>query len=89
MHGIHTALITPFDADDRVDLDAFERLCARQLDAGVHGLVPCGTTGETPTLDDDEIDALVRAAARVAGGQAPVTAGIGSNSTRHAIRNAE
>lgn len=89
MHGIHTALITPFQADDSVDLDAFERLCVRQVEAGIHGLVPCGTTGETPTLDADEIDALVRVAVQVAGGQVPVTAGIGSNSTRHTIHNAQ
>lgn len=89
MHGIHTALITPFQADDSVDLEAFERLCVRQLEAGIHGLVPCGTTGETPTLEAAEVDALVRVAVDVAGGQVPVTAGIGSNSTRHTIHNAE
>ena len=54
MHGIHTALVTPFGEDGRVDLDAYERLAARQLDNGVTGLVPCGTTGETPTLTTDE-----------------------------------
>ena len=64
-HGIHTALITPFTADDQVDIAAFEALCQRQLDGGIHGLVPCGTTGETPTLTDAEQDAVNAAAIRV------------------------
>lgn len=89
LHGIHTALVTPFTADDQVDLDAFAALCARQLAAGIHGLVPCGTTGESPTLSESETDALIRVAVDVAAGKVPVTAGVGSNSTRHAVHNAE
>jgi 4-hydroxy-tetrahydrodipicolinate synthase len=88
-HGIHTALITPFTADDQVDIAAFEALCQRQLDGGIHGLVPCGTTGETPTLTDAEQDAVNAAAIRVAGGKVPITVGIGSNSTRQTLANAE
>jgi 4-hydroxy-tetrahydrodipicolinate synthase len=89
MHGIHTALVTPFTADDAVDLRAFEALCQRQLAGGIHGLVPCGTTGETPTLSEPEQDDLLRVALDVARGRAMVTAGIGSNSTRAAVANAE
>lgn len=88
MHGIHTALVTPFTADDAVDYDAFAALCQRQLEGGVHGLVPCGTTGETPTLTVDEQDDLLRIALGVSDGAVPVTAGIGSNSTRQAVLNA-
>ena len=48
--GIYTALVTPFDEQGQFDADAYDRLIQQQLDAGIHGLVPCGTTGETPTL---------------------------------------
>lgn len=88
-HGIHTALVTPFLEDGELDLPAFEALCERQITAGIHGLVPCGTTGETPTLTEDEQDTLLRLALSAADGQIPVTAGIGSNSTRATVKNAE
>jgi 4-hydroxy-tetrahydrodipicolinate synthase len=88
LQGIHTALITPFTDDDAVDLPAFERLVARQVDAGIHGLVPCGTTGETPTLTQDEQDAVIASTVRVAAGRVPVIAGIGANSTKIAVQNA-
>jgi len=89
MHGVHTALVTPFAADGSVDLDAYARLAQRQLDAGVHGLVPCGTTGETPTLSEDEWAACIGVAVQVAGGSVPVTAGIGSNNTALAVQQAK
>lgn len=89
MHGIHTALVTPFDARGDVDLDAFERLAHRQIRAGIAGLVPCGTTGETPTLSDEEWLACVTAAVRVAGGRVPVTAGVGTNDTRSTVAKVE
>jgi 4-hydroxy-tetrahydrodipicolinate synthase len=96
MHGILTALATPFrelgdDVGD-LDLEAFERAVDRQLAAGIHGLVPCGTTGETPTLSAEEQDELVRvtvARARASGRAVPVVAGIGSNDTRATVRRAE
>ncbi len=72
MYGIHTALVTPFDAGGDVDLDAFVRLIDRQLAAGVHGLVACGTTGETPTLSAEEWTALVAATVERVGGRVPV-----------------
>lgn len=86
-HGIHTALITPFDAAGEVDLPAFRALCERQLAGGVHGLVPCGTTGETPTLTTAEWASLLDAALDVAGGKVPVTVGVGTNDTRSTVAN--
>ena len=83
-----TALVTPF-AGERVDYDAVRRLVRRQIDAGVDFLVPCGTTGESPTLTDEEririIEATVEAAAEVAGDRVPVVAGTGTNDTRHSV----
>jgi 4-hydroxy-tetrahydrodipicolinate synthase len=87
MHGIHTALVTPFADDGSVDIGTFEALCARQIDAGIHGLVACGTTGETPTLEPEEWGACVSAAVRVAGKRVPVSAGVGTNATRSTVRN--
>jgi 4-hydroxy-tetrahydrodipicolinate synthase len=87
--GIHTAMVTPFREDGSLDLPAFERLCARQIDAGIHGLVACGTTGESPTLDTGEWRSVVDAAVRVAAGRVPVTAGVGTNDTRSTLRNVE
>ncbi len=84
--GVHTALVTPFK-DGEVDLHTFRDLCERQLDAGIAGLVPCGTTGETPTLTEEEWAALVRAAVEVAHGRVPVLAGCGSNSTKKTVEN--
>jgi len=85
--GVLTALVTPMTPDGTVDADAFAKLVQRQLDGGVHGLVPCGTTGEAPTLDADEQLALIRTTVEIAGGRVPVMAGIGSNNTRKAIEN--
>lgn len=86
--GVHTAMVTPF-RDDALDMAAFVRLAQRQLDAGVHGLVICGTTGETPTLDASEWEALVREGVRLGKGKALISAGVGSNSTRGTIKNIE
>lgn len=82
--GILTALITPFDGDG-LDLDALRRLVARQIDEGVHGLVACGTTGETPTLTDEEYDRVVATTVEVAAGRVPVLAGTGGNDTARTI----
>ena len=84
LSGTFAALYTPFTTDGVVDLDAYRALADRLAAAGV-GLVPCGTTGETPTLTADEYTACVRAAVDVAGGRVPVIAGTGSNSTAHAV----
>jgi len=84
LRGSIPALITPF-RDGRVDLKAFEAIIERQIAEGTHGLVPCGTTGESPTLSDEEFSAIVGTAVRVAKDRVPVIAGTGSNSTAHAI----
>ncbi len=83
--GTYTALVTPFDEDLSVDVEAFERLLEAQLQGGVEGLVPCGTTGESPTLSEGEGLDLVRRCVAAAKGRAQVIAGTGSNSTRKAI----
>ncbi|MCA9522635.1 MAG: 4-hydroxy-tetrahydrodipicolinate synthase [Myxococcales bacterium] len=82
--GTYTALITPF-RDGALDEEAFRRLIQRQLDGGVEGLVPCGTTGETPTLTDDEYVRVVSIAIEEAAGRVPVIAGTGSNNTKKTI----
>ena len=88
MQGIHTALATPFSEDGRIDMDAFSRLVRRQVDGGVHGLVPCGTTGETPTLSPEECRDLLVLTREIAGPDMPVTVGIGTNNTRTTVSNA-
>lgn len=82
--GSITALITPF-RDGAVDDDAFVALVNRQIEAGTHGLVPTGTTGEAATLSDDEHEHVVRLCVETANGRVPVIAGAGSNSTSSAL----
>ncbi|SLN77092.1 4-hydroxy-tetrahydrodipicolinate synthase [Oceanibacterium hippocampi] len=82
--GSFVALITPF-ADGKVDEDAFRRLVEWHVAEGTHGLVPVGTTGESPTLDHDEHKRVVELCIETAGGKLPVIAGAGSNSTAEAI----
>src|SRR5271165_1493517 len=82
--GSFTALITPFDGEE-VDYDAFRRLVELQIGAGTHGLVPVGTTGESPTLSHDEHQRVVEVCIEAAKGRVPVIAGAGSNSTKEAI----
>lgn len=79
------ALITPFDEQGRVDGKSFAQLVERQIKAGSHGLVPCGTTGESPTLSHEEHHAVVALCIKQAAGRVPVIAGTGSNSTAEAI----
>lgn len=88
MHGVFTALPTPFRGGG-VDLAAFQARCEQQVAAGVHGLVPCGTTGETPTLSDDEWRDLIRVAVAAAGGRIPVVAGCGTNDTAASVRRVQ
>lgn len=87
-HGLLTALVTPF-REDGLDLPALHRLVEQQIAGGVNGLVPCGTTGEAPTLDLDEHATVIAETVKAAAGRVPVMAGIGSNDTRTAILNAE
>jgi len=82
--GSITALITPFK-DGKVDAPAFQKLVEWQIDQGTHGLVPCGTTGESPTLTHDEHKQVIELCIEAAAGRVPVIAGTGSNSTAEAI----
>jgi 4-hydroxy-tetrahydrodipicolinate synthase len=82
--GSFTALITPFEGDS-VDYDAFTRLVEFQIQSGTHGLVPAGTTGESPTLSHDEHEKVVETCIAAAKGRVPVIAGAGSNSTKETI----
>ncbi|MDP8946692.1 MAG: 4-hydroxy-tetrahydrodipicolinate synthase [Actinomycetota bacterium] len=83
--GTFTALITPF-RNGEVDVEALEGMVEFQIQHGVSGLVPCGTTGETPAMSEAEDRAVVEAVVRVANGRVPVVAGTGSNSTDMAIK---
>ncbi len=83
--GSITALVTPF-RDGRLDEKAFKALVEWQIEQGTNGLVPCGTTGESPTLSHEEHDRVVELCVEVARGRVPVIAGTGSNSTAEAIR---
>ncbi len=83
--GSMPALVTPM-SDGRVDFDALTALVEWQVDEGSHGLVPVGTTGESPTLSHDEHEAVVEAVVKAAAGRVPVIAGAGSNNTAEGIR---
>lgn len=83
--GVYTALITPFQGG-KVDENTLRALALRQLDAGVDGLVPCGSTGEAATLDFEEHQRVIKVVVEAVDGRAKVLAGTGSNSTKEAIR---
>ncbi|TCJ20032.1 4-hydroxy-tetrahydrodipicolinate synthase [Rubrobacter taiwanensis] len=83
--GVFTALITPF-RNGEVDVEALENLVELQIRNGVSGLVPCGTTGETPTLSEEEDRLVISTVVRAADGRVPVIAGTGSNSTASAVK---
>jgi len=82
--GSYVALVTPFNKG-KVDFDAFQKLVEWHIASGTHGLVPCGTTGETPTVPDDDHRRLIEACIEVADGKVPVIAGVGSNCTQEVI----
>lgn len=83
--GVGTALVTPFRKDGSLDEAAIRRLARRQIDAGVHFLSPCGTTGEAPTLSHREKLRVVELVVEEAAGQVPVLAGAGGYATREVI----
>lgn len=84
--GSIPALITPFTDDNEVDADAFQSFVDWQIKEGSNGVVPCGTTGESPTLSHEEHERVVELCIEAAAGRVPVIAGAGSNSTTEAIR---
>lgn len=83
--GIGTALITPMTEAGQIDYAAMERLVAYQLEGNIDALIVCATTGEAPTLQDDEHIEVIRFVAEQVGGKIPVIAGTGSNYTDHAV----
>ncbi len=86
MHGIWTALVTPFDGNGKIDFQAFERILADQISAQVSGVVVCGSTGETPTLSLQERQELVcKAVAQMRKTNVQVLVGAGSNNTQDSI----
>ncbi len=85
LEGSMVALVTPFRGG-AVDYDAMGRLIDFQLAGGTQGLIPCGTTGESPTLSHEEHDKVIEFTVERAGGKVPVIAGTGSNSTAEAVR---
>jgi len=87
--GVYTALVTPFAGDGSVDWKALRRLVDFQVDGGVAGLVPVGTTGESPTLEGGECREVIRVVVEQARGRVPVIAGAGSNCTAEAIHYAK
>jgi 4-hydroxy-tetrahydrodipicolinate synthase len=82
--GSLVALITPF-RNGKVDETAFQELVAWHIGQGTHGFVPCGTTGESPALHDDEAGRVIALCVEVAKGRTPIIAGTGTNSTEHTI----
>ena len=87
--GVGTALITPFTKSGALDEPAIKRLAKRQIDNGVHFLVPCGTTGETPTLSAAERRRVVELVLEAANGQVPVMAGAGGYDTQEVVHLAK
>lgn len=86
--GTFTALITPFK-NGSIDEDSYVRLISKQIEEGIHGLVPCGTTGESPTLSHEEHKHAIALAIKAAKGRVPVIAGAGSNCTSEAVMMAK
>ena len=81
LKGCGTALVTPFQSDGSLDEAALRRLIAAQLDAHIDFLIPCGTTGESPSLTSEEHFRVVEITVEAAGGRVPVIAGAGGNNT--------
>src|SRR5205807_10247257 len=89
LRGCGTALVTPFKADTSVDEQALRALVAWQVESGIDFLVPCGTTGETPTLSHEEWLRVIDLTIEVAAGRVPIVAGATSNSTHDAVEKAK
>ncbi|MCL2042686.1 MAG: 4-hydroxy-tetrahydrodipicolinate synthase [Treponema sp.] len=89
LRGAFTALITPMGESGEVDYEGFRRLIEFQISEGIDGIVPLGTTGETPTLDEDEEEKLIGVAIETVKGRVPVIVGTGSNDTKHMVMYTE
>ena len=89
LRGCGTALVTPFKKDGSLDEPALRNLVKWQVESGIDFLVPCGTTGETPTLTADEWVRVIELTIEAAAGKVPIVAGATSNSTREAVERAK
>jgi 4-hydroxy-tetrahydrodipicolinate synthase len=89
LRGAMTAIVTPFDTDGSVDAAALGELVRWQVGSGIHGLVPCGTTGEGATLTPEEHTLVVRTVVEAAAGKVPVVAGCGTNDTGKTVEGAK
>src|ERR1700758_856300 len=89
LHGCGTALVTPFHQDGSIDEPALRNLVAWQVESGIDFLVPCGTTGETPTLSHDERLYVINTTGEIGAGRGPSLAGATSNSTHEAVNKAK
>lgn len=85
LKGVYTALITPFNTDGSVDYGSFTELIERQIAGGVAGILPVGTTGESPTLSMEEHSKVISCAVKAAAGRCTIMAGSGANSTEEAL----
>lgn len=83
--GAYTAIITPFKEDESIDEEALKKLIDFNIESGIAGIVPCGTTGESPTLSPEEHDKVIEITIKHVAGRAKVIAGTGSNCTKEAI----
>jgi len=86
LEGAFTAMITPMKENGDVDYDGFRRFINFQMEQGIDGLIPLGTTGETPTLEEDEEEKLIRIAVDEAKGKVPLIVGAGSNDTKYMVK---
>ena len=85
LRGVFTAIVTPFTRNDKIDEDTLRNFIEKQIQAGISGIVPCGTTGESPTLTHEEHHRVIEITCSQVRGRCEVIAGSGSNSTREAI----
>jgi 4-hydroxy-tetrahydrodipicolinate synthase len=85
LSGVWLPIVTPFD-DGRVDFASYERLIEHYIPLGIGGIFPLGTTGESPTLDDDECEAIIECTIGAVGGRVPIFVGIGGNSTAKILK---
>ena len=88
-HGAFTALVTPFSAQGGIDEASYKKLIEWQIAQGIHGVVPCGTTGESPTLSEKEHEQVIKVCVETVAKRVPVIAGAGSNSTAEAVHMAK
>jgi len=86
LRGSIVAIVTPFKQNGDIDIDAFDTLLEWHVKSGTNGIVVCGTTGETPTLSEQEDSMLIERAVKIINGRVPVIAGTGSNSTRDCVK---